>query len=46
MKTAYITKDVSLLPIFAKCAGRKAVISMKTPPAIATNHVKYLAITV
>jgi hypothetical protein len=46
METAILPKDVSLLPKSAKCAGRNAVISLKNPAAIATNHVKHLAITV
>jgi hypothetical protein len=45
-ETGILPKDVSLLPKSAKCAGRKAVICLKTPAAIATNHVKHLAITV
>jgi hypothetical protein len=32
METIHITKDVSLLPKSAKCAGRNAVFALKTPP--------------
>jgi hypothetical protein len=46
METIHFTKDVSLLPKSAKCAGWKAVISPENPAAIPTNHVKYLPITV
>ena len=46
MKTAHITKRCFSFAKICEMCGPEAVISLKKPATITTNHVKYLAITV
>jgi hypothetical protein len=46
MRTAHITKRCFSFAKICEMRGLDCLISLKNPAAVATNHVKHLAITV